>query len=104
MTLVPPSTLPLTGLTAVMAGGMTKVKRSAVTTGEVPNEFVTGTSIVAVASAGLVAGIWGDGLIVNEGAAVAPNETPVAAEEFVPVMRTDDPPAPGRALWRTAVL
>ncbi len=94
-TLVPPAVGPLVGAMLVTAGAPTKVNLSPAEMALVPPAVVTVMSTVPAPSAGEAAVMEVALFTVKLVAAVAPNDTAVAAVKPVPVMATLVPPAVG---------
>ena len=93
VTTVPPANFPAAGDTAVTVGAATYVKRSAVTSAEVPPAAVTRKLTVPAACAGAVIFSEVEEVTVNAVPATVPNFTPVTPVKPVPVTVTTAPPA-----------
>jgi hypothetical protein len=90
-----PKTDGVTEVTAVAVATATYVKRSAATTGDVPERVVTVMSTGPTGSAGALAVICVAESTVKLVAASAPNLTAMTLVKFVPVILTAVPPVAG---------
>ena len=104
VTVVPPYTGPVFGLTSDTDGAATNVNRSLALVALAPPEFVTITSTVPALVAGATAVIDMELFTVKLVAGVPPKLTPVAPVNPVPVIVIVVPPVAGPETGDTAVI